>query len=242
MRINLGAHTRYSVFMIATLPFLALALWRARWSDPSITHADRAVPMVALTFDDGLNGDATRDTADALERYGTTGTFFVVADTLPEQAALAQRLRAHGHLLANHSYYHLRPKKTDVRYTQITRAQEAFKATVGECPRYFRPPWGVQTPFVNRAVRHANMRTVLWDVEVSDWDETDHARLAANVLAKIQRGSIVMLHDGTEGHFGADHSVMIAALPAILEGLKARGLTATRLDTLLSTTGYVACQ
>ena len=238
MRINPGPHARYGVFMIATLPFLALALGRSRWSDPSITHADRAVPMVALTFDDGLNGSTTLAAADILERYNAPGTFFVVARTIIEQPDLAKRLRQHGHLLANHSYDHPRAKETDLRYTQASRAQATFFEAYGECPTFFRPPWGVQTPWVNGAVKRARMRTILWDVEVADWDETDPARLAANVLAKASPGAIILLHDGEEGHLGANRSTTVAALPAILEGLKARGLTPVRLDELLGTPGY----
>jgi peptidoglycan/xylan/chitin deacetylase (PgdA/CDA1 family) len=225
--------------MLATLPLLAFALGTLRWSDSSITHADRNAPMVAITFDDGLNKATTQAAADTLERYGVRGTFFVVARTIVEQPELAQRLRDHGHLLGNHSFNHPRPKKTDVRYTQLERAQATFNHAFGECPRYFRPPWGLQTPFVNRAVRHAGMRTVLWDVEVGDWDKQEPQRLAEHVLAKVQPGSIILLHDGEDGIAGADRSATVAALPAILEGLKARGLTPVRLDTLLGTTGYV---
>ncbi len=209
-------------------------------ADDSVTHAEGVPSYVAITFDDGLNGDTTRQAAGTLERYGAPATFFVVARTVTEQPELAQRLRDHGHLLANHSYDHPRAKKSDLRYTQAARAQATFYDAFGECPAFFRPPWGVQTPFVNAAVRRAHMRTVLWDVEVADWDETDPARLAANVLAKVRPGSIILLHDGEDGHLGADRSTTVAALPAILEGLKARGLTPVRLDELLGTPGYIS--
>lgn len=227
------------VFVLAALPFLVFGLRMPRWSEPSITRAQGNPPMVAITFDDGLNGETTREAAAVLERFGARGTFFVVAQTLKDQPELAGRLHAQGHLLANHSYDHPRATKTDLRYGQVARAQETFNQAFGECPRYFRPPWGVETPFVRRAVRRAQMRTVLWDVEVADWDERNPARLAEHVLAKVRPGSIVLLHDGEDGIAGADRSTTVAALPAILEGLRARGLSPVRLDTLLGTTGYI---
>lgn len=230
----------FSVAALAALTFLVLAGGRLfRWSDPSITHAEDGRPVVALTFDDGLNGETTRAVADILDRYGAQGTFFVVAHTVIEQPELARRLRDRGHLLANHSYDHPRAKKSDLRYAQAAKAQATFYAAFGECPTFFRPPWGVQTPWVNGAVHRAGMRTVLWDVEVADWYETDPARLAARVLEKVRPGSIILLHDGEDGHLGADRSTTVAALPAILEGLKARGLTPARLDQLLGVTGYI---
>jgi peptidoglycan/xylan/chitin deacetylase (PgdA/CDA1 family) len=98
----------------------------------------------------------------------------------------------------------------------------------------------VETGFTKSAVRRAGMRTVLWNVEVKDWAETDPARLAANVLAKVQPGAIVLLHDGTEGHPNIDRAVLVQALPAILEGLQARGLHAVRVDELLGVAGTLA--
>lgn len=207
-------------------------------ADASITHASDTRPFVAITFDDGLNGETTRAAAEALDRYGAPGTFFVVAHTITEQPELAQRLRDRGHLLANHSYDHPRAKKTDLRYTQASRAQATFFEAFGECPAFFRPPWGVQTRFVNAAVKRAGMRTVLWDDEADDWEEKDPQRLAAHILEQVRPGSIILLHDGEDGHLGADRSTTVAALPAILEGLKARGLTPVRLDTLLGMPGY----
>lgn len=226
----------------AVLAVTGLVAWQLlHWSDPSITRAASERPIVALTFDDGLNGGDTRATAAILEQFDARGTFFVVGRTAVEQSDLARQLVERGHLIANHSYDHPRASRWDVLYRQIPRAQQAFADTIGACPSFYRPPWGVQTPFVNGAVHRAGMRTVLWDVEVADWDETDSARLAANVLAKVRPGSIILLHDGTEGKAGADHSVMVNALPAILAGLHDRGLTPVRLDDLLGTPGYIDC-
>lgn len=236
MRASRRARVAFALAAIALLTVAAGRLLLC--ADASITHAEGTPPFVAITFDDGLNGDTTRAAADTLERYGAPGTFFVVAYTVTEQPELARHLRDGGHLLANHSYDHPRARKTDLRYTQAARAQATFSDAFGECPAFFRPPWGVQTPFVNAAVKRAHMRTVLWDVEVADWDETDPARLAANVLAKVRPGSIILLHDGEDGHLGANRSTTVAALPAILEGLKARGLTPVRLDELLGIPGY----
>jgi len=238
VRANRRARVALALAAVMLLTVAGGRLWLR--AGASITHTEGSPSFVAITFDDGLNGDTTRAAADTLGRYGAPATFFVVARTVVEQPELARRLRRQGHLIANHSYDHPRAKKSDLRYTQAARAQATFYDAFGECPAFFRPPWGVQTPFVNAAVKRARMRTVLWDVEVADWDETDPARLAANVLAKVRPGSIILLHDGEDGHLGADRSTTVAALPAILEGLNARGLTPVRLDQLLGTPGYTS--
>ena len=195
--------------------------------------------MVALTFDDGVNGQYTLDIAIELERHGAQGTFFVVGRTLVDEPDVVSRLVEGGHLLGNHTQAHERAGMRDVWYGTLGRAQASIRSAAGECPAYFRPPFGAETVFTKAAVRRAGLRTVLWDVEVADWSETDAQRLASNVLGKIRSGSIILLHDGGDGKPGVDRSTVVRALPAILDGLDARGLRAVRIDALLGERGYL---
>ena len=61
----------------------------------------------------------------------------------------------------------------------------------------------------------------------------------AGVGARMHRGGL--LHDGIDGSVHADRSVVLTALPAIIDGLRARGLEPVRLDELLGKPGYVNC-
>ena len=49
-------------------------------------------------------------------------------------------------------------------------------------------------------------------------------------------------HKLLDGNVDADRSVMLTALPLILDGLKAKSLQPVRLDQLLSKPGYVPCR
>src|SRR5690242_6828522 len=109
------------------------------------------------------------------------------------------------------------------------------------CPAFFRPPHGQRTPFMSWKVDHRGMTTVTWDVSAADWSSHGGAAVAADVLARTKPGSIILLHDGLDGNVHADRSVLLTALPLILDGLKARGLQPVRLDTLLDRPGYVPC-
>lgn len=245
MRAALTFVATWRLLLISTAVVAALLLvaWSFRgWHDEGITRVEDGRPLVALTFDDGVNGQYTLDIAAELERHGVQGTFFVVGRTLREQPEVAARLVQGGHLLANHTEAHERASTRDVWYGTLGRAQAAIRSAIGECPAYFRPPFGAETAFTKAAVRRAGLRTVLWDVEVGDWLETDPQRLASNVLAEVRPGSIVLLHDGGDGRPGTDRSTMVRALPEILSGLEARGLRAVRVDTLRGERGYLeAC-
>jgi peptidoglycan/xylan/chitin deacetylase (PgdA/CDA1 family) len=83
------------------------------------------------------------------------------------------------------------------------------------------------------------MNVVNWDVSAADWATDDPELVASRVLSRVKPGSIILLHDGLDGNIGADRSVVVKALPLIIEGLKAKGLKPVRLDELLGLPGYV---
>jgi peptidoglycan/xylan/chitin deacetylase (PgdA/CDA1 family) len=91
-----------------------------------------------------------------------------------------------------------------------------------------------------RTVRRADMTMVTWDVSATDWSVRDPAKIAETVLSRVRSGSIVDLHDGLDGRVDVDRTVLLRAVPLILDGLAARGLKAVRLDVLLRRPGYLA--
>jgi peptidoglycan/xylan/chitin deacetylase (PgdA/CDA1 family) len=195
---------------------------------------------VAITFDDGPNVPYTARIARILDQHGAKGTFFMVGKALESEPAVARRLMDDGHLLANHSYHHDSWRWLDPRYPELERTQDVFQRTLGVCPAFFRAPHGQHTPFMARVVDEHDMTMVGWDVSAGDWNSTDAGEVARRVLDRIEPGSIVVLHDGLDGDVTADRSVLVRALPPILEGLERRGLEAVALDELLGQAGYGA--
>jgi len=88
-------------------------------------------------------------------------------------------------------------------------------------------------------VEDHGMTMVTWDVSAGDWATGDAELVARRVLDKVKPGSIVLLHDGIDGNIGADRTVILQALPLILDGLRQRGLKPVRLDELLGVPGYL---
>jgi peptidoglycan/xylan/chitin deacetylase (PgdA/CDA1 family) len=82
---------------------------------------------------------------------------------------------------------------------------------------------------------------VTWDVSATDWSTTNGQQVAADVLQRARPGSIILLHDGLDGTVHANRSVLLTALPLIIDGLRRRGLEPVRLDQLLGRPGYVPC-
>ena len=222
-----------------------LVLWVAandptvQWFGRVITHGDRADARVALTFDDGPNDPFSLQLSSILDRHGAKGTFFEVGKAVDARPDIVRALYADGHLLGNHSYHHDYWRWLDPRYPELDRTQDAFERQLGVCPAFFRPPHGQRTPFMLAHASDKDMVTVTWDVSAQDWTADDGAEVAREVLDRVRPGSIILLHDGLDGTVTADRSVLIQALPIILDGLRAMGLEAVRLDELLGRRGYL---
>src|SRR5947199_9385600 len=63
-------------------------------------------PLVALTFDDGPNPEATPAILDALGARGVRASFFILGSHAERWPQLVERIAAEGHAVCNHGYYH----------------------------------------------------------------------------------------------------------------------------------------
>jgi peptidoglycan/xylan/chitin deacetylase (PgdA/CDA1 family) len=200
---------------------------------------DEQDPVVALTFDDGPNPPVTGRVLDVLDRYGVPATFFCVglhASAHPEELA---RMSEAGHALGNHTWSH--PFLPDLSRRelelQLERTDEAIEAVAGARPvRLFRPPYGSRSrDVISWLGRDGGPATVLWDVDTGDWAMPGAPAIADSVLTRARPGSVVLMHDG-----GGDRSQTAEALPAVIEGLLARGHRFVRADELLADTSLTA--
>ena len=181
---------------------------------------DRAV---ALTFDDGPS-PYTSEFLKILKDEKVKATFFLVGVQVQKYPDLVRREVKAGMTLGNHSFSH--PTRPPFARTspakaadEIERAQRIIKAAGGK-PKLFRPPGGSFSTATTQLVRKHRLRTVMWSVDPKDWRRgRSAASIASAVLANIEPGSIVVMHDG-----GPNVANTLAALPAIIRGIRARGL------------------
>jgi peptidoglycan-N-acetylglucosamine deacetylase len=179
---------------------------------------------VALTFDDGPSPTNTQRVLKVLNRFGVKATFFVIGRPASFHPDLVQAELTSGMEVGNHSWSH--PYRTPfssftsrVIRAEITKAQQEL-LSLGASSGLFRPPGGAYSSKVIDIAKAADTRLVLWSVDPKDWERGSTAHeIAHAVLSKVGPGSIVILHDG-----GGDRSATIAALPAIIKGIRARGL------------------
>jgi peptidoglycan-N-acetylglucosamine deacetylase len=207
-----------------------------------IWSVDTKAPVVALTFDDGPDPEFTPRIVDVLDRYKVTATFMVMGYNAVRHAELLREIVAAGHEIGGHGWHHLNLAKASVAETrtEIEFGTRMIEERAGVPVRVFRPPYG---RFNEAAVRLLALREhdmVVWSVTRGKlaWQEAD--QVASHVVGSVGPGDIVDLHDGIgRGTFNPGtefaerlrrrRAVEVAALPRILEGLRARGL---RLKTV----------
>ncbi|MER7493881.1 polysaccharide deacetylase family protein [Streptomyces pharetrae] len=196
---------------------------------PQIEHGPRTRPRVALTF----HGNGDPGTAHALlaeaERHGARLTVLAVGTWLDEHPALARRVLDGGHDLGNHTQHHVGVNDLPEReaYAEITDCAHRLTRLTGSIGTWFRPSRAARaSPLVERLARRAGYPHVLsYDVDSLDFTEPGAAAVTRTVLDRIQPGSIVSLHFG--------YADTVAALPAVLEELDRRGLTAVTATELI---------
>jgi peptidoglycan/xylan/chitin deacetylase (PgdA/CDA1 family) len=137
-----------------TLNDLALHLTRGTELPPK--------PII-FTFDDGYD-DAYDHAFPLLQRYGFTGTFFLVSayidESRPEFLSWEQvkEMYAAGMRFEPHSYNHpdMRNRGFDFVVFQILAPKEAIEARIGERCRFFAYPSGRYDQFVIDVLRSAH--------------------------------------------------------------------------------------
>jgi peptidoglycan-N-acetylglucosamine deacetylase len=239
--------TRWPVRLVATgaaVLTVGGAMWvganspTETWFGSQVSHGRSDRNEVAITFDDGPNDPYTLEIARILDEHDAKGTFFAVGKAVDQRPDVVRALKDDGHLLGNHSYHHDSWRWLDPRYPELERTQRALRRHADVCPKYYRAPHGQHTPFMVRVLDDHGMTMVGWDVSAGDWKTHDAHQVARTVLDDAEPGSIIVLHDGLDGDVTADRSVLVRALPLILDGLERRGLKAVRLDALLDERGY----
>jgi peptidoglycan/xylan/chitin deacetylase (PgdA/CDA1 family) len=196
-----------------------------------VQHGPRTRAAVALTFHGAGDPALAHALLDEAGRAGAHITVFAVGQWLAANPGFADRLRAGGHELANHTYTHPslgRLGSARVR-DEIERCAAAIAAVSGGGRgAWFRPSaMAVPNAVVLREAQRAGYPTVVgYDVDSRDFTDPGPNAVYANVVHGVRHGSIVSLHLGHRG--------TVDVLPRLLSTLRDSGRAAVTVSDLLT--------
>jgi peptidoglycan/xylan/chitin deacetylase (PgdA/CDA1 family) len=181
---------------------------------------------VAITFDDGPHPEGTPAALEALAAAGATATFFLVGEQVERHPSLAADIAAAGHGIASHGYRHRNQLRRPPRELSddLRRAHAVIAEAAGRAPAVYRPPYGIFSWPGLALVREA-WTPLLWSRWGRDWAAgATPGSIAALVTDGLVGGDVLLLHDADTYSVPGSHRRTAAALPRILELVRARRL------------------
>ena len=207
--------------------------------------------QVALSFDDGPDPKWTPKILEILRQKGVKATFMMIGDQALEYVGLMKRIYQEGHEIGNHTYTH--PDISGISGRQLTLetklTERLYASKLGIQPLYFRPPYDIdEEPDTDdqaapvEQLQRAGYTIIGNKIDTDDWNE--HPRktpdeIVNSVLDQLEtmktkpqfRGSIILMHDG-----GGDRSATVAALPQLIDALRAHGYQIVPVSALMGKT------
>ncbi|MFS2167726.1 polysaccharide deacetylase family protein, partial [Variovorax sp. Varisp62] len=185
---------------------------------------------VVLTFDDGPHAKHTDEILEILKRYDAPAIFFELGQNLGKldaqgkaqlgaNGAVAKRVLAAGHVLANHSFSHgmMAKMSDDAVRTEATETEALLDVTGRPQSTLFRFPYGARNEDKLSTVEALKLRSMMWTVDSMDWADPVPKSIADRVLAEVDKAKhgVILFHD-IQGR-------TVQALPTVLDQLVADG-------------------
>jgi cellulose synthase/poly-beta-1,6-N-acetylglucosamine synthase-like glycosyltransferase/peptidoglycan/xylan/chitin deacetylase (PgdA/CDA1 family) len=215
---------------------------------PLSYHIDQlgvAHKKLAITFDDGPDPSWTPTILDILKKKNVPAAFFVIGVAASQWPSILTREYAEGHEIGNHTYTH--PSWDDVSPTQIrwelNLTQRLIESTLGVKSILFRPPFGIDhQPEYAEEVAHLppaqdmGYLIIGQKIDPHDWKQVNGkqvpaAEIVENVISQAGDGNIILFHDG-----GGDRTQTVAALPQLIDKLRAQGYEFVSVSDLIGKT------
>ena len=189
-------------------------------------QAEKNKKVVALTFDDGPDGNTTPQALDILAKYKIKATFFVQGKNIAGNEAILKRMQSEGHEVGNHSWNHpiLTKLSLEDAKKQITDTEDAIKSVLGKSTKLMRPPYGAISDDIRNSL---DLSFIMWNVDSLDWKSKNEAAILTEIQHQTSDGAIILMHD--------IHQPSVNSLPKVIEYLQGQGYSFVTVSELLNT-------
>jgi peptidoglycan-N-acetylglucosamine deacetylase len=182
----------------------------------AVWHLNRNEKTIYLTFDDGPIPQLTDWVLEELKAFNAKATFFCVGENVLTHPDVFDRIKLHGHTVANHTMHHVKGFKNTVNdYLKEIDQCESLTKT-----KLFRPPYGQLKRSQYKALIERNYKIILWDVISYDYESISESSCAKKVMSNTKGGSIILFHDNLKAEKNLKYT-----LPLVLKHFSALNYT-----------------
>lgn len=192
-------------------------------------HYDKNKPTIAITFDDGPNGNKTKAILKALNDNKMHATFFMVGSKMRSSSTLIGEVLDSHNEIGSHTYSHINMKRVEEEKVkeELRLTNEIFKSITKQNIKLMRPPYGA---YQKELVSSYPYSFVLWNVDTNDWRYHNVEYLVNYILDNATDGNVILMHDSYEAS--------VEAVEKVLPQLYVRGIQVVSISELAAIKGY----
>ncbi|MCD7033960.1 polysaccharide deacetylase family protein [Metabacillus sp. GX 13764] len=154
-----------------------------------------------ITIDDAPDKHAL-EMAKTLKTLGVNAIFFVNGHFLENKEGIDALKEIHkmGFQIGNHTYHHkeLKGLSEEEQKKEILDLNTKIKEIIGEKPKFFRAPFGINTDFSRKLAAQEKMTLMNWTFGY-DWNkEYENKEALVDIMKNtpyLTDGSIILMHD-----------------------------------------------
>jgi cellulose synthase/poly-beta-1,6-N-acetylglucosamine synthase-like glycosyltransferase/spore germination protein YaaH/peptidoglycan/xylan/chitin deacetylase (PgdA/CDA1 family) len=196
---------------------------------------------IALSFDDGPDGEYTPQILDILKAKKIHASFFVTGLNVENNIPLLKRLYREGHEIGNHTFLHpnLEITSDDRERIELRSTRMLLESVLGHTTMLFRTPYNTDAqPHSIFQIKPLSIAyeegyiSVASSIDPNDWQKGVCAdTIVARAIAQQKMGNILLLHDS-----GGERSQTVLALPRIIDYFQKQGYQFVTVSELMGKT------
>lgn len=163
--------------------------------------SDAPENVILLTIDDAPDKHAL-EMAKTLKELNVNAIFFVNGHFLqtPEQEAVLKEIYDMGFLIGNHTMTHqnLKTLSNEDQYKEIVELNDLVEKIIGERPKFFRAPHGVNTDYSRQLVSNEKMVLMNWSYGYDFMKDYMSKEAITDIMINtelLHKGANLLMHD-----------------------------------------------
>lgn len=197
-----------------------------------IYNVDTEENKIALTINCAWNADDIDLILETLSNNEVKATFFIVGDWASKFPDAVKKIYETGNEIANHSetHAHVNNLNYEKNVEEITKCSDRIKAITGNPTTLYRGPYGEYNDTVVKAAEDNNHIMIQWNIDTLDYNGLTEEQMWQRIEPKLEKGSIILMHNGTEN--------TALALDSIIKNIKEKGYQPVTVTELIYKDNY----